>query len=247
MLTADVMFVNGLPFFVSRSRAIKLITSEFLPSRTADQLYANLLKVVRLYRRGGYLIRMALMDMEFEPLQDKSEDVVINTTAAREHVSDIERAIREIKERARCVISELPYKQCMPDVMIIHLIKFVTFWINAFVNENGASKVFSPRELLTGMKVDYEKHCQARWGAYIEASDDADVTNDMRDRTSPCVVLGPTGNVQGSVRCFNLETKKVITRRTVKELPMPDRVVRRIIRLGRASKQLRTKERLTFY
>ena len=245
VLTADVMFVNGLPFFVSRSRAIKLITSEFLPSRTADQLYANLMKVVRLYRRGGYLIRLVLMDMEFETLKDKCEDVTINTTAAREHVSDIERAIREIKERARSVISELPFKHCMPDVMLVHLIKFVTFWINSFVNENGASKVFSPRELLTGMKVDYNKHCQARFGAYVEASDDADVTNDMRDRTSPCIVLGPTV-VQGSVRCLNLATKKVVTRRTVNPLPMPDQVIRRVVKLGKSSKQLRTKERLTF-
>jgi hypothetical protein len=37
-LTADVMFVNGLPFFVTLSRDIKLVSIEFLPSRTADQL-----------------------------------------------------------------------------------------------------------------------------------------------------------------------------------------------------------------
>ena len=38
ILTADVMFVNGWPNFVTLSRGIKLITIEFLPSRTADQL-----------------------------------------------------------------------------------------------------------------------------------------------------------------------------------------------------------------
>eukprot|EP00804_Cyclotella_cryptica_P007870 CCRYP_001432-RA/>CCRYP_001432-RA protein AED:0.43 eAED:0.43 QI:0/0/0/1/1/1/2/0/246 len=37
-LAADVMFVNGLPFFVTLSRHIKLITIEFLPSRTVPML-----------------------------------------------------------------------------------------------------------------------------------------------------------------------------------------------------------------
>jgi hypothetical protein len=40
------------------------------------------------------------MDMEFEPLVDTMEEVVINTTAAREHLGDIERKIREIKKGA---------------------------------------------------------------------------------------------------------------------------------------------------
>ena len=33
MLVADIMFVNGLPLFVTKSRKIGLLTVEFLPSR----------------------------------------------------------------------------------------------------------------------------------------------------------------------------------------------------------------------
>lgn len=121
VLAADVMFVDGLPFFVTLSRGIKLFTIEYLPSRTVDQLISNLNKAIKLYRRGGYVVRVALMDMEFEPLVRKSEDVVINTTAAREHVGDIERYIRTQKERARSVIAELPYREFLPDPFIICL------------------------------------------------------------------------------------------------------------------------------
>ena len=53
-LTADVMFCNGLPFFVSISRDIKLITVQFLPSRTAEMLVDKLRSIMRIYRRGGY-------------------------------------------------------------------------------------------------------------------------------------------------------------------------------------------------
>jgi hypothetical protein len=130
------------------------------------------------------------MDMEFEPLVPMSSDANINCTAAREHVGDIERFIRVIKERARATSSELPYKKLMPDAFIIQLIYFVTMWINAFVAENGASTEFLPREIVTGMRMDFNKHCKARWGSYAEAGEDLMVTNGQEDRTYPCVYLG---------------------------------------------------------
>ncbi len=37
-LAADIMFVNGLPFLVTSSRGISLVTIEFLPSRMAKRL-----------------------------------------------------------------------------------------------------------------------------------------------------------------------------------------------------------------
>ena len=226
VLTADVMFVNGLPFFVTLSRGIKLITVEFLPSRMAKQLHASLDAVARLYRRGGFLVKMCLMDIEFKPLEDLSTDVPVNTTAAREHVGDVERSIRVIKDRCRSVLSEVPYKHCMPDVFIVFLLRFVVLWLNAFPSDNGVSTEFSPREIVTGLRMDYTKHCRVRWGAYVEASQDPDITNTMTDRTAPCIALGPTGNIQGSINCYNLETKQVITRRTIQPLPMPDRVLK---------------------
>jgi hypothetical protein len=186
------------------------------------------------------------MDMEFEKLVDSFDEGFINTTAAREHVGDIERGIRFIEERARSVLSELPFKHCMPDAFVIHLMMFVVFWINAFPSDSGVSSVHSPREIVTGLKIDYSKHCRARWGSYVEASDDLDVTNTMRDRTSPSIVLGPTGNIQGSVRCYNLETKSVVKRRTITPLPMPGRVIRRVLELGKRSKQKRKSEHLQF-
>ena len=238
-LSADVMFVNGIPFLITQSRAIKLVTVEFLPSRTVDQLRLKLERAMRIYRRGGFVIRELLMDMEFTPLEDAVESVQVNTTAAREHVGDIERCIRAVKERARASVGQLPYKHCMPDAMVIELIYFVTMWMNAVLSDSGASTKFSPREIVTGLKMDFKKHCRAIWGSYIEAHDDPDQTNTMDSRTSPCIYLGTSGNAQGSVKCYNLETKKIIKRRNFTALPMPDRVVRRVIALGKTAKQQR--------
>ncbi len=133
---------------------------EFLPSRTVTQLCNALNKVFLIYRRGGFMIRSCLMDMEFEKLKNHMESVIVNTTAAREHVGDIERYIRVIKEQGRSITSQLPYKKCMPDQIVIHLIKFLVMWLNALPHPSGISQVLSPREIVTHMKLDFKKHCR---------------------------------------------------------------------------------------
>ena len=86
------------------------MTVEYLPRRnTAKQLANALRKVVFLYARGGFVVRHALMDMEFEKVKDLVPLVEANATAAREHVGLIERKIRYLKEKTRAVTSEFPF------------------------------------------------------------------------------------------------------------------------------------------
>ena len=81
-LVADVMFVNGLPFLVSSSRGISLVTIEYLPSRTVKRLAITLEQVLKVYARGGFAVQTMMMDMEFEKLVDLLPNVAINTMAA---------------------------------------------------------------------------------------------------------------------------------------------------------------------
>ena len=60
------MFVSGIPFLVTFSRKIKIITAKYVPSRTAQKLANSLTKIVNTYTREGFVIDLALMDMEFE-------------------------------------------------------------------------------------------------------------------------------------------------------------------------------------
>jgi hypothetical protein len=63
-IVADVMFVNGLPFLVTSSRGISLVTIKFLPSRPAKQLACIIERVVRIYGRVGFIVKTSMMDME---------------------------------------------------------------------------------------------------------------------------------------------------------------------------------------
>ena len=62
---------------------------------------------------------------------------------------------------------------------------------------------FSSREIVTELSTDYKRDCKVDIGSYVEASTDKSVTNDNAERTTSCVALGPVGNRQCSVECFN--------------------------------------------
>jgi hypothetical protein len=131
MLVADVMFVNGLLFLVTSSQGISLVTIEYLKSRTAKGLIDTLERVIRIYGKAGFIVQTALMDMEFKKLRDKLPNIILNTTAAQEHVGEIKRKIQVVKERARRMISSLPYK-LLPKLVIIGLMHFCVMWMNSF-------------------------------------------------------------------------------------------------------------------
>ena len=76
---------------------------------------------------------------------------------------------------------------------------------------------------MTGLSTDYECDCKVDIGSYVEANTDATVTKDNTERTRNCVALevGPVGNKQGSVKCFGIESGKILHRRTLTQLPWP--------------------------
>ena len=57
------------------------------------------MKVVKMYSQGFFVVNLALMGMEFVKIVDLVGLLEVNTTAAREHVGEIERRIRVVKER----------------------------------------------------------------------------------------------------------------------------------------------------
>ncbi len=68
-LVAGVMFVNGIPFLVSASCNINLITIEHAPYCTAAKLSYLLECIVRIYAKTGFTIQTILMDNEFEKVK----------------------------------------------------------------------------------------------------------------------------------------------------------------------------------
>ena len=185
-----------------------MYTVEHTPSRKASALADSLKKIIKIYGRGGFMVNLILMDQEFDKIVDRMDMAIVNTTAAREHVTDAERGIRTIKDSGRCTVAEFRRigVTALPKQVIIHMVYFAVFWLNAAPAENGISEILSPREIVLKRSVDFKLHCRGTFGQYVMAHVDPDVTNDMNGRTFQGLYLGPTGNLQGTVKCLDLNT-----------------------------------------
>ena len=83
------MFMSGVPFLVSISRGSNLVTAEYTSSHMAKQLVADITRVMDLYSQGGFQVEMILMDNKFKKLRSLVPLLVVNTTAAKEHVPEV--------------------------------------------------------------------------------------------------------------------------------------------------------------
>ena len=238
LLLADVMFVCGLPFLVTMSRGLKFVTAQYVPRRTAPELGNSLKSVLQLYKRANINIALVLMDGEFEKIKDHkvAEMVELNTTAKNEHVGEIEREIRVIKERSRATKSGLPYA-VLPRAIIKAMVLFEVMWLNAICPGDGWSTTYSPREIVVRWQLDVALHCRGDFGSYCLAYDEPVPTNTQEPRGRDCICLGPTGNRQGTYKFYDLKTKSVIKRKQFDQLPVPDRIIRQVERAGRRDEQ----------
>ena len=103
----------------------------------------SLKKLVKLYALGGFVVRTVLMDGECEKIKPEIE-LDINISAAREHVGEIERYHRTLKERCRCVLSDMKSigsdaYQYLHKKIVIRLVYFCVMMINAVPAANGIS------------------------------------------------------------------------------------------------------------
>jgi hypothetical protein len=117
-------------------------------------------------------------------------------------------------------------------------------------------------KLLTAMRSVAHKHDEVKGGTMNMVDQDVrpnahsfqkdhesfddEITNTLKERTHSCISLGTSGNIQGSIKCLDLETGRVVKRRTVKVLPMPECVIKRVIKMGKKSRQSRSAHTFEF-
>ncbi len=68
--------------------------------------------------------------------------------------------------------------------------------------KSGVSETLSPRKILYRHKLDFAKHCRLPFGTYCEVHKEPMPTNSMVTCSTPAIVLGPTGNLQGTYKFF---------------------------------------------
>ena len=232
-ICGDVMHVNGVKFFVSISQHLKLGVIDDIPDKKQASVMKAFKSTAAVYTGGGFKVEHAVMDGEFKYLEEDlktSLQINLNTTSRAEHEGVIERYIRVVKERMRSTMNVLPFKH-LPPTMVIELAKREVFWLNSFPKQGGISSTLSPRTIVTGNTISYNRHCTYDFGEYVQTHEEHD--NGMGTRTVGALALRPTGNIQGGWYFLSLDTGRILNRGAATKLPMPNEVIDRVNRMAR--------------
>jgi hypothetical protein len=124
-MTTDILFVNKNPFFLTLSRKITFTAVNNLTDRTVSQIFKAFKEIYQYYFQRGFHITVVHADGEFAPLKPLIESIpggpVFNLASANEHVPEIERRIRVVKERCRATRHSLPF-EWIPKIMTIRIV-----------------------------------------------------------------------------------------------------------------------------
>ena len=80
----------------------------------------------------------------------------------------------------------------------------MTLFVNAVLDALDVSEQYSPRKTVTPRKFDFKRDCKVQFGTYIQASNDAIITNTTKLRT-----VGILGMLKHSLKvffCLEIET-----------------------------------------
>jgi hypothetical protein len=141
VICGDIMFVNKIPFFITITRKLNFGAVETFKNREIENVIKAMKNVTSIYNKRGIKLKMALMDGEFEVMRGKLAEMGMESNCASrdEHVPEIERYIRTVKERVRCMLHSTPYK-IFPRVILIEAAKAGVFWLNYLPSLNGMSE-----------------------------------------------------------------------------------------------------------
>jgi len=189
-----------------------------------------------MYEARGFTITRIEADQEFACIANDILHIDLNIAAADDHVAEVERSIRTVKERRRCSVQGLPFRR-IPKAMVRAVIEGAHKTLNQFPAKNGVSDVMSPLTIMTARpSVDYND-LKIDFGAYAQVFEDNNPTNTVKNRTTGVIALTPTGNAQCGYYVMSLTTGRRLSRQQWDELLMPDGVIAAVEAMAVAERQ----------
>ena len=188
-------------------------------------------KAVKVYTDRGFTVTDIHADLEFDCIRDDVAPIHLEIVPKDEHVHEVERSIRTIKEGTRTMVNGLPYKQ-YTRTMVQELLRTVTRNLNQLPARDGISDCLSPMMLVTGIgEIDYNK-LTLEFGSYVQVHESNERTNDQQPWTFGAIAMSMTWNASGHHNFLNLNTGKLVQRRRYTDLPITQSVIERVKQLA---------------
>ena len=232
-ICVDIFFIHGVPFVHTILRDIKLRTVEEISNRTYKSLLNSIQNVFELYLARGFVVEHLRGDGEFKCIEDSIKPTRLHIATKGQHVPEIERSIRTVKERIRGTMHGLPF-QYYPRNMLIYLVLYTIKLLNAFPANDGISKTLSPFTIMTGEPSLSYHDLPLEFGQHVQCHDDnPTASNTTQARTTGAIALC-SANYNKSWYFFSLNSGHIITRSNYHILPLPQEALQRIYDLAQS-------------
>ena len=164
--------------------------------------------------KRGFRITTLHVDGKFAPLKTMIKSVpagpMLNIASRNEHVPDIKRRIRMIKELCRAIQHGL---LCMriPKILMINIVLNVVNMLNYFPTKGGISNTLIPKIIMSDETLDYQKHLCIQIGQYFQVHKEYSPRNIKATSNRGAIFLGPSGNLQGGFKFLALKFAKTLS------------------------------------
>ena len=235
-LCLDFFYVQRLPFIHAISRKVGYRQAVIVSDRTKETMLSFINKSILEYTTRGFEVVDVHADKEFKCLQESLGNVSLEICGPDEHVPEVERSIRTMKETMRATAHGLPYRR-LPKLMVTELVAMATRCLNGFPKEDGVLEHMSPHSIVTRRAhMDYNK-IPLEFGSYVELLDRS--VNTIRSLTIGAIALNPTGDENGTYRFMSLKTGHVMTKGPGcwTEVPVTDIAIARVEALAKQEGQ----------
>jgi len=119
-LCADILFIGKIVCFGTISRNVLFTSTQVIKNRKKVKTILPHIRIIsNIYKARGFRVTHMVTDTEFTVLRNQlmAIGIQLNETSADEHVPEIERNNRYLKEKVRGTVNALPFK-LLPRVLL---------------------------------------------------------------------------------------------------------------------------------
>ena len=155
-LGINVLYINNCPFIIPISKHIKFFQCTGTSNKNTIIFLVIIQQMKSDYMIRGFIVKMIYADRAFKSCKTKliEQGITLYCCDTNLHVPFIERRIRFVKERIRCVLLMLSKEiKQTSSRMMRELVVSTVKMINLIRRKGGVYPVMSLRQIVTGRKM----------------------------------------------------------------------------------------------
>jgi len=228
---ADIFTWKSREFLLFVSKPLHLLLCQFITKNADASCIEEASKKLINYltQKGFNILKFVADPAKIFVKQEVISRSVWDIGGAGIHSEHVEREIRFVKDKLRCLDSDIPY------VIPGNLIQYSVYWTIFTINATRRTPLGTPRELYNGTKTNYKRDMKLSFGEYGHSYIVPKRSNTNELRTVASIALCPTGNSKGTWFCYDYEINTIFRSDRFTTLPMPDNVIFKLNNLAAIS------------